>query len=467
MNEVARAVNHQRFSALIHQLSGYQTFQILTLSLASLIFSLGKITVYIAGSRDIFVYSAAAIAISQTVVVVTLSILGKRIVRTPEVNLRFSQVVLVILFMSFVGSLLFEAILFSWNLEPIEQSLFQRAISLMFATSMYLGFGWLAFVLSENFRDVKMAQELLANLSKKQFETTRVIRDARTYAVREISLEIEATRGSLENFVTTNSPTTDIVFEISKLQDTVNEVEIRISQISSRYPGSNRMPRIFSRAKYSLATIITAGIKQNNLFPGLISVVAFFGFSSWLSYFLEDVYAAGLAILLSFISFGIFWGYEKSVIPIFNTFPVWVRVFVYETFILIYLVLWLGIFGFFAGDNTESYGAAFVYAVIPFIFFNVGTFVSGIIVSSQEHRERLTVQAVALRNDLSELDFIRSDEDKIWKSLFSGDIALSPTTASVILRDATLSKDLDRIARAIPNVTKLWSKVLFNLPALS
>jgi hypothetical protein len=59
VNDAAKAVNHQRFSALIHQLSGYQTFQILTLSLASLVFSLGKITVYIAGSGDLFVYSVA------------------------------------------------------------------------------------------------------------------------------------------------------------------------------------------------------------------------------------------------------------------------------------------------------------------------------------------------------------------------------------------------------------------------
>lgn len=451
----------------MYQLSGYQTFQILTLSIASLVFSLGKITVYIAGSGYLFVYSAVAIAISQTAVVVTLSLLGKRIVRTLEVNLRFSQVILAILLVSLAGSVLFEAILLSWNLEPIEQSLFQRVVSLIFATSMYLGFGWLAFVLSGNFSDVKMAQELLTTLSKKQFDTTRAIRDARTYAVREISLEIEATRGSLENFVATNPPTPEVLSEISKLQDTVNEVESRVSQISNRFPGPNRMPKIFYRPKYSMASIITAGTKQNNLFPRLISVVAFFGFSSWLSYFMADRYAAVLAVLLSFLSFGIFLGYDKFVVPIFTAFHVWVRVLVYEAFVLIYLVLWMGTLGFFAGDNTESYGAAFAYAVIPFVFFNVGIFVSGIILSSQENRERLTIQAATLRDDLSELEQIRNDEDKIWKSLFAGDIALSPTTASVILRDATLSKDVDRVISAIPNVNKLWSAVLFNLPALS
>jgi hypothetical protein len=67
---------------------------------------------------------------------------------------------------------------------------------------------------------------------------------------------------------------------------------------------------------------------------------------------------------------------------------------------------------------------------------------------------------------MADLEKIRSEEDKIWKSLFVGDIALSPTTASVILRDATLTKDDDRVVAAIPNVNTLWKSVLSKLPAL-
>jgi hypothetical protein len=68
---------------------------------------------------------------------------------------------------------------------------------------------------------------------------------------------------------------------------------------------------------------------------------------------------------------------------------------------------------------------------------------------------------------MADLEKIRSDEDKVWKSLFVGDIALSPTTASVILRDATLTKDYDRVVAAIPNVNALWNIVLSKLPALA
>ena len=133
--------------------------------------------------------------------------------------------------------------------------------------------------------------------------------------------------------------------------------------------------------------------------------------------------------------------------------------------VITYLFLWLLILGFFAGDNSASYGAALAYAAIPFIFFNGGAVLGGVIISSQEQREELTKQAFSLRKDLAELEQIRNAEDKVWKSLFLGDIALSPTTASVILRDATLTKDHDRIMAAIPNVNALWISVLAKLPA--
>ena len=86
---------------------------------------------------------------------------------------------------------------------------------------------------------------------------------------------------------------------------------------------------------------------------------------------------------------------------------------------------------------------------------------------SQEHRENLTAKAATLRKDMADLEQIRSDEDKVWKSLFVGDIALSPTTASVILRDATFTKDQERVAAAIPNVHALWKSVLDTLPTLA
>jgi hypothetical protein len=171
--------------------------------------------------------------------------------------------------------------------------------------------------------------------------------------------------------------------------------------------------------------------------------------------------------ILSISSFVIFWAYEKYVVANVLTQPVSVRVVIYEAIVVSYLFFWLVILGFFAGDDSGAYGAALAYAVIPFVFFNGGAVLGGIVTLSQERRESLTAQAGTLRKDMADLEKIRSDEDKVWKSLFVGDIALSPTTASVILRDATLTKDYDRVVAAIPNVNALWNIVLSKLPALA
>jgi hypothetical protein len=185
-----------------------------------------------------------------------------------------------------------------------------------------------------------------------------------------------------------------------------------------------------------------------------------------LSYFLDEASAFFWGTILSTSSFVIFWAYEKYVVTKVLSLPVYVRVLIYEATVLSYLFFWLVILGFFAGDNSDAYGAALAYAAIPFVFFNGGAVLGGIVTLSQERRESLTAQAGTLRKDMADLEKIRSEEDKIWKSLFVGDIALSPTTASVILRDATLTKDDDRVVAAIPNVNTLWKSVLSKLPAL-
>lgn len=227
------------------------------------------------------------------------------------------------------------------------------------------------------------------------------------------------------------------------------------------------MPKTYSRSKYSLSNIINASTKKNEALPGLISAFAFFGFTSWLSYFLNQATALFWGTILSLSSFAIFWAYEKYVVTKVVTQSVSVRVLIYEATVVSYLFFWLVILGFFAGDNSGAYMAALAYAAIPFIFFNGGAVLGGIVTLSQERRENLTTQAATLRKDMADLEKIRSEEDKIWKSLFVGDIALSPTTASVILRDATLTKDVDRVFAAIPNVNILWKSVLSKLPALA
>lgn len=450
---------------LIYQLSSLQTFQVITLILASTVVSLGKLTVYAASADGILVYSSAAIAISQTAAALLLFGLSKLVLRISRLSLRFVTIVTIVLLANVMATILFEFIFFVWNIETIQQSPFQRFISFSFAVFTYLGFGWLTHVLTRNFSEVDLAKGLIANLSKQQYETSQTILEARTFASREISLEIQSTRGTIENLILTSDLEKSINSEITKLRRVIDEVELRVHRISRRLPATHKFQKGFSSSRISLSGIIDSSTRGTKFLPGLIAVVAFFGFCNWLGYFMSEFNAAIWGLVLSSISFGVFLSYERFVVPFLLQKSSVIRLVVFEIVILGYLFFWLVILGFFAGDNSSAYGAASVYAVIPFVFFNIGIFISGVILSSQEQRERLTIQATALRSDLYELEKIRSNEDEVWKSLFAGDIASSPTTASVILRDASISSDQNRIVDVIPNVNKLWSSVLQKLPA--
>jgi hypothetical protein len=448
---------------LFQNLVGPPTFDVFALSVASLVFSLGRLTVYAADKSEFIVYIACAIAISQSLVTVLLLILGRTILLVASKKFWLMLVVALILLTNVFGTILFEAILKSWNFEPIAQSIFQRAISLLFTTFIYLGFGLVRKVLDGNFMQVNLAKGLIENLSSQQLELTQEIRDSRTYSIREISLEIQSTIGTLDNFTTSESPNQDLAREIDKLQISVKEIEVRSNQIANQFPGTVRMPKIYSKVRYSAAVIISASTKPNETLPVIISVVAFFGFGSWLSFFMDELHAAFWGTVLSALSYAIFFAHQKYVVTKLQAKSLFIRILVFEILVTTYLFLWLLILGFFAGDNPASYGAALAYTAIPYIFFNGGAILGGVIISSQEQREQLTEQAFSLRKDLAELEQIRNAEDKVWKSLFACDIALSPTTASVILRDATMTKEPNRVALAVKNANTLWNSVLVKI----
>lgn len=175
---------------------------------------------------------------------------------------------------------------------------------------------------------------------------------------------------------------------------------------------------------------------------------------------MNELHAAFWGITLSALSYCIFFCYEKYLAPRLLRQVLIIRIFAFELVVVSYLFFWLLILGYFAGDDFGAYSAALAYAAIPFIFLNGGAVLGGVVISSLDQREELTIQASLLRQDLAKLEQIRSDEDKVWKSLFAGDIALSPTTASVILRDSTMATDNQQVLSALRNVNSLWNSVL-------
>jgi len=452
---------------IFQNLVGRHTFHLTAISLAAVVFALGRLTVYAANESEYFSYVASAIAISETLVTISLLALSTIIFRTPWEKSQPYFALVSIAVVNALGTFAFEGILRNWNIEPISQTVFQRIVSLLFTTFIYLGFGQVLQVLDGNFRQVRLAKSLLVQLSKQQLEVIQEIREARTFSIREISLEIQATLGTIENVTATDLTRESFKTEIIDLQNVLLVIEDRINQIRNRFPGSVRMPKAYAKFKYSVSLIISASSQPNRGLPVLISVVSFFGFCSWLSYFMDEVHAAFWGGVLSAISFGIFFGYEKYIATKLLAKSVIIRISVFEMLVITYLFFWLLILGFFAGDDSNSYGAALAYAAIPFIFFNGGAVLGGVIASSQNQREQLTKQAATLRSELAALEQVRADEDKVWKSLFAGDIALSPTTANVILRDAAKSNEHELVVSVISKVNEVWKSVLIKLSSLA
>ena len=447
----------------MHQLTGLQYLHLIPLTIASLFVALGKFAVYAADQSESVLYSASAILMAHTVAVVVLFVAGKFIMRIPGNAPQIMGAIFAVVITNVFSAFLFRSILNNWNLDHIFQTVFQQFISLSFAAFIYLGMAWVFFTLTSNFNDVELAHNLLTDLSKKQLETTLLIRDSRTYAVREISLEIQSTRGTLANLNRTSDDATYNADGIWQLEGTLNKIENLVNKISGRFPGPVIMPNVYSKVRYSVSLVLSASASHNSFLPRLIAVVSFFGFCSWLSYFMSGLNAVFWGVILSSLSFGVFWLYEEYLVTRLAQKPNLIRIFAYETVVIAYLISWLLILGYFAGDNSGSYNAALAYAAIPFLFFNAGAILNGVISSSQQQRAQLTQQALLLRNDLAELEQIRKDEDRIWKLLFAGDIALSPTTASVMLRDAAVAKDTNQIFTIVANVDSLWNSVLLKL----
>ena len=133
---------------------------------------------------------------------------------------------------------------------------------------------------------------------------------------------------------------------------------------------------------------------------------------------------------------------------------------------IFYLFFWLLLLGFIAGDNSTSYSVALVNAIIPFLLFNGASVIGGILNSTQIYRTELLTKASELRISLMELETLRAHEADSWKSLFAGDIAYSPTTASVMLQDLIVTQNELKVHETLLAVVAIWKTVESKLPVV-
>jgi hypothetical protein len=124
--------------------------------------------------------------------------------------------------------------------------------------------------------------------------------------------------------------------------------------------------------------------------------------------------------------------------------------------VLVYVLLWTLTIGFVAGDVQVGYNLAIASALIPFALLNVAAFGIGLIASSQKYRAALAVLAESLSQELISLEKIRNKEVDSFRSIFGGELQHSPTSASVIMREAASNGDYQHQVVAIEKATEIW-----------
>jgi hypothetical protein len=158
VTESTAVTTSPKLQRLLQSIAGPETFNLFTLSLAALVFSLGKLTAYVADRSEDLVYILSALALSQSLMIVALAVAGKVLFRTTQGVQRSALVVIAIFASSILGSFLFESILRSWNIEPILLSEFQRVVSVLFSTVIFLGLGFVATILKSNLNQVNLGK---------------------------------------------------------------------------------------------------------------------------------------------------------------------------------------------------------------------------------------------------------------------------------------------------------------------
>jgi hypothetical protein len=455
-----------RFKGFATQVCGPHAFDFIPVFLASMFIALGATTVAVSASEDPGIYTASAVLLSKAISVTFLVSVGNLILRVKSLSARTVLVITAYFVSSLVANAAMNLLLAAWNINPIERQLWQILFASLFATFIYLGANWSTHAIYENLYQVRTARNILDDLSGQRSELIRSVNEGRIFVARELSLEVQSTLGSIETIESKITVSGINSGELDQLKSSLSEVTVRVSALSQRFPDSTQQTKSNLNPRHTLRYFLESVTSENRYLPALMALLSLFGLGTWLGYLTDSTNILIWGSVLSLVGFVVFWLYLKILIPLIPRRMIMLRITVLEMLLLLYLFFWFVLIGFITGDNATAYGVALANSVIPFITFNAAVVLGGVLRTTQAQRSQLLAQAMELRAALKEIEELRKTEESLWKILFAGDIASSPTTASVMLRDVSLSGDQTRLAELLPNVVTIWSSVAQQLPSV-
>ena len=453
--------------AVIEKLSGPHIFDFSAVVLASVVVTLARFTAYSQSPSKELAYFIGALIVSQLFAAGFLLVISSLLVKIPRTRDRADLVIAASLFSNVIWWIAMDTVLAQWQVTQVEYTQWQILSGLIFSSFTVIGFSLGINLFYENIELEKNANEIVSKLQIKMIKTRQDIKDTRAFLSRELSLEVQATSESLETMRDALTLNDTVVSKVAELSEALNAVTVFNRNMVKRYPAGSKSPESFPKIIYNARYIIASGTQRNKLLPIALGIVSIFGLSGWFKYSFESVGVFARVALLTSLGFVLFWVYERLFMPVLINFASWFRLFTFELTVIFYLLFWILIIGYISGDQQVGYNLAFASAVIPFTLLNVAAFGSGLIASSQRYRAALAELAETLTQELTKLEVVKNIESETFRSIFGGDLERSPTSASLILREAASNSDYQLQMIAIEKATEVWELTSSPLVALA
>ena len=454
-------------AAVIEKLSGPHFFDFSAVVLASIVVTLARFTAYSQSPREVLAYIIGALIFSQLVAAGFLVVIRTLLFRISRPRDRADFVIAASLFSNVIWWLTMDFALAQWRVIQVEYTQWQILSGLIFSSFTVIGF---SLAINLGYENIELERDANEKVNKLQIAIIKVlqeIRDARTFLSRELGLEVQATRESLENITETLLSRDSQITGAAELNEVLNAVTVSNRNVFLRYPARSKPPESLPKIIHNTRYVVESGTQRNKLLPIALGVVSIFGLSGWFKYSLESVEVFVRVALLSALGYVLFWVYERLLMPVLINFASWFRLITFELAVVFYLWLWILTIGYLSGDQQIGYRFAIASALIPFALLNVAAFGSGLIASSQKYRVELAKLADSLSQELRQLEEVKNTEAETFRSIFGGYLEFSPTAASVTMREAIFGGSDTQQLEAIKKATEIWTRALNPLDVLA
>ena len=452
----------QRKSPLA-RIAGPQAFNPYGLTLVAVVATIGTLSIYTSYDAQNFFKTFAILTIVQFFAFLPLVVLGPLVHSIKGLANRAAAVIGCYILANVIRSVVLDFLLIKWGIETESRLAFRIYSNAIFLSILMAVLAWGADLVADDISQVKVDEELIAQNKEKYISIIEEVEQARTYVTRELALEISATQAELEIFEFNNDLTDQDNKLLAELRGLLSQISTKLSELT-RNPGLSRNAlSVELPNRYSFSKIIDASTYVNPYLPGVLGGLSFVALAGWLGYFVDRLTAMRWASYLAVYSFIVYWLYRRYLVPRMRKRSSLVRLLIYELSLGPFVFFWLALLGYYAGDDSKTYGIAGANSISVFIFANITTFVSGVLAAASEYREALGDASKKLRDEIEGAQLIKTREENIWKEFFAGDLANSPTTATVRVRDVVSRPDGPSFSEVQPSVVRIWQNVLHQL----